>query len=95
MGPSETFMIANAPPNADVTMALGLGAIDQPLFGGSLYVQPLVFLYGTTDANGVLLRDIDIQSAEGLFDVYCQAAIEDPNATGGYVLTQGLKLDLE
>ena len=95
MGPTDTFLIANAPPNADVTIALGLGQIDQPLFGGSLYVQPLLFLYGTTDANGVLLRDLEIQGAEGLFDVFCQAAIEDPNANGGYVLTQGLKLDLE
>ncbi len=95
MGPTETLLVTDAPPNAMVTFALGIGQIDVPLFAGRLYVQPMVFLYGTTDAQGDCLRDLDLGLAGGLFDVFVQAAIEDPGAVGGYTLTGGLKLDLK
>lgn len=95
MGPGGTLMVTDAPPNAQVTFALGIGQIDVPLFGGRLYVQPLVFLYGLTNANGVCLRDLDLGIAAGMFDVFVQAAIVDPGANSGYALSGGLKLDLK
>ncbi len=95
LGPTGTLLVTDAPPNAQVTFALGIGQIDVPLFGGRLYVQPLVFMYGTTDANGTCVRDLDLGLAGGNFDVFVQAAIADPGAVGGYALTGGLALDLK
>lgn len=94
-GGQISLTMRGAPPSSQVFLFYGITAVSEPLFDGTLFVDPAAILFLATDANGegswpVAWDTVD-ESFCGL-DFYLQGFVRDGGHPNGWVMSPGVKL---